>query len=186
MLDLRINQQFARIGLEITDAQYKLNHKKADFHIEQDQSYLAAETVSSDLEIDYTPRLESMGFGNIWFMISDMRSKSDQSFQEGLDKMIRMGRQISEIEKNPSIGNIVFEAVAPREPEVTIAATAPIKISYTPGDINFQAQTGEVNISAELGKVSMKDFIYPSVHAFLEQEPYLKIEVVGENIDLRK
>lgn len=186
MLDLKISQGFARIGLEIKDAQFNLLRKNADIEINQDPPVLTAETVKSNLEIDYTPRLESMGFGNVWFMTRSMSLKAEQKFQESLEEMVQVGKRISEIEKDPSIGSIVFEAMAPPETEVTIAATAPLKISYTPGDINFKAETGAVSFSADWGKVSMEGFTFPSVRAFLEQEPYLDIQVVGENIDLRK
>lgn len=186
MLDLRIAQRPARLGLHIDNAQFELSSKKADLSIKQVQPSLEVERVDSNLEIDYSARLESMGFGGFWFMMQSMKLKSDEKFQENLQKTIFIGRSISQIEKKPSIGNIVFEAMAPPEQEVIIAATAPIKISYTPGDISFESKPGMVSVSVDEGKVSVENFTFPSIRVFLEQEPYLEIKAVGETIDLRK
>lgn len=186
MIDLQITQRFGKIGLDINDARYKLNQQEPDLQVKQIKPDVYVRTSDANLEIDYSPRLESMGIGGVWFMIGDLSNKCETEYQQNLETTVQTGRQIGKIENNVSIGDVVFNAVAPPEYSVTLAPLAPIRISYLPAEVHSNAELGDVKYTADMGTVSIAEFTFPSVHAFLEQKPYLEIKAVGQSVDLRK
>lgn len=186
MIELQITQRFARIGLEINDARYELNKQKPDLQMEQIEPDVRIQTTKASLEIDYRPMLESMGFGGIWFMTRSLSAKCNAEFEQNLATTVQTGNRIGKIENDTSIGDAIFDAMAPPESDVTIASLAPIQISYNPAEVHPSAELGDIKYSANLGKVAIDNYVFPSVHAFLEQSPYIKIETVGQAIDLNK
>lgn len=186
MITLQFSQQFGRIGLDINDASYILNKQEPDVQISQAKPDLQVQTVASDLEIDYRPRQESMGVGGIWFTMRSQSADCEAAFEQNLVTSVQTGRLIGKIENKVAIGDAVFDALTPPEHEVTIAALAPIEISYTPAEIHTSVEADDIDYSVDLGKISVEDFVFPSVHAFLEQTPYLEIKAVGQAIDIKQ
>ncbi|MCM1565421.1 MAG: DUF6470 family protein [Dehalobacter sp.] len=186
MITLQINQQFARIGLNIKDASYELNKKQPNLQIDQIHPNVQVQTSQPNLEIDSSLMRESMGFGNIWFIIQNLKANADAEFQQDLETIVQTGRRIGEIENDVPIGQVVFETMAPPESEVTIAALAPIEIQYTSAEVHSSLQQGDVQYSADLGKVSIDGFTYPSVRSYIEQQAYLEIKAIGQAIDIKQ
>ncbi|NBJ15342.1 MAG: hypothetical protein FNP40_07170 [Dehalobacter sp. 4CP] len=186
MITLQINQQFARIGLNINDASYELNKKQPNLQIDQINPNVQVRTSQPNLEIDSSSMRESMGFGGIWFMHQSLKANADAEFQQDLETIVQMGRQIGEIENNVPIGQVVFQAMVPPENEVTIASLAPIEIQYTPAEVHSNLQQGDVHYSTDLGEVSIDGFKYPFVRSFIEQQAYLEIKAVGQAIDIKQ
>lgn len=186
MITLQISQGFGQIGLEIKDAQYVLAQKRPDLHLERTAPDLNVAAEKPVLDIDYTQRLASMELGGIIFMARNLTSKLKAEFATNLEKTVQTGKRIGEIENNVSIGQAVFDAAAPKEREVVLAPLAPIEISYSPAQLKFSVQMGDIKYTADLGKVSVEDFTCPSVKVFMEKQPYLEIQAVGQAIDLQK
>ena len=186
MIDLKISQQFGRIGLEKHDAQYELRQKRPNLDIKQTPADFSLETKEQELTIDYTPMLESLGYGGLESMTRSYVSKTQAEYLTNLGETIHEGYSIGAIEKEMSIGEIVFQNTAPQEKGVEIVPLPPINISYEPGSVSSNANLGGVEGYFDYGKVSIENFVFPKVRVFLEQEPYIKIESVGQTIDLSK
>jgi len=185
-IDLQISQSFGRIGLNIERPRYELNQKKPELEIKQKNPEVKIETVRPQLDTDFRPALGSMGFGGIWFMADNIKQNAEAAFQRNLDITVQTGRRIGEIEHRERMGDIIFQALTPPESDVTIALLAPVQISYVPAQVHFSTEPGEVKYTAVLGKVSIEDFAFPSVRAYLEQEPFLEIKAIGQAIDIKK
>lgn len=186
MIELNISQQFGRIGLEKHDAQYELRQKQPNLEIKQTPADFSLEFRGPELNIDYTLMLESLGYGGLEFMSRSYVSKNQAEYITNLGETVHEGYSIGAIEKDMSIGEIVFQNTAPQERGVEIVSLPPINISYEPGSVSSNVNLGGVEGSLDYGKVSIENFVYPKARVFLEQEPYLKIESVGQTIDLSK
>ncbi|NLI94158.1 MAG: hypothetical protein GX434_18760 [Peptococcaceae bacterium] len=186
MIDLRISQQFARLGLQINDVQYELKQTKPDLEVKQLPAELDLEITNPDLKIDYTPMLESIGLGSFAFVTRTFVDAAKEEYLMNLEKEMQVGDQIGAIENEMSIGDILFKSTEPKEAEIELAAISPIEITYIPATVKPNAELGGVEFNLNYGSISVENFVFPSVKGYLEQEPYLKIEPVGQALDRRK
>lgn len=186
MIELNISQQFGRIGLEKTDAQYELRQKKPNLDIKQNPADFSLEFKEQELAIDYTPMLEALGYGGLESMSRTFVRESQAEYLANLEKTINEGYSIGAIEKDTSIGEIIFKNTAPQERSVGIVPLPPINISYEAGSVSSKVNLGGVEGNFDHGKVTIENFTFPKVKVFLEQEPYIKVESVGQTINVSK
>ncbi|KUO65594.1 MAG: hypothetical protein APF84_14835 [Gracilibacter sp. BRH_c7a] len=186
MIDLKISQQFGRIGLEKQDAQFQLRQKQPNLELTQTPADFSLEFKEQELTIDYTPVLESLGYGGLEFMSRSYVNKSQAEYLGNLEKTVYEGYSIGAIEKEQSIGEVIFQNTAPQEQGVVIAPLPPINISYEAGAVSSKVNLGGVKGYFDRGEVKIENFVFPKMKVFLEQEPYIKIESVGQTIDLSK
>jgi hypothetical protein len=185
-IDLIIQQQFGRIGLNIKNADYDLNINKGDFQVKQIPAEINVEHPKTNLEIDYTPFLESLGFGGIEYLLHTQKQEAQQDFYQNLAQTISEGNALGAIEKNISIGEVAGEATAPKEREMQIVSLNPVKVKFETSPLQWDAKLGGVEVAAQIGNIKITNFAFPSVQVFWQQEPYLKIETVGQVIDYQK
>ena len=186
MIDLKITQQFAKIGIEKHDVQFQLRQHKPNLDIKQVPADFKMEYEENQLTIDYTPMLESLGYGGIEYMSRSYVQKNREEFLSNLGETVQEGYSMGAIENNLSIGEILFQNTAPQQRDIQIVSLAPINISFEPGVINATVELGGVEGYLDYGKITVEDFVFPKVKVFLEQEPYIKIESVGQVIDVNK
>lgn len=186
MIELNISQQFGRIGLKKYDAQYELRQKQPNLEIKQTPADFSLEIKEQELNIDYTPMLEALGYGGLEFMSRSYVNKTQSEYLANLGKTVNEGYSIGAIEEEMSIGEIVFQNTAPRERGVEIVSLPPINISYEPGSVSSNANLGGVDGYFDYGEVTIENFVFPKIRVFLEQKPYIKVESVGQTIDLSK
>lgn len=186
MIDIRIDQQFGNIGLEINKARYDLKIKPPDITVAQAPAEISLERTDPDLIIDYSPMLESLGYGGPDFLKRFLVKQASEEYLVNLERIVQEGNAIGAIEKDISIGEAAAESAAPKEKELELVPLFPINITYIPGTLKYEAKLGGISLDVEYGKVSVENFVFPSVKVFLEQKPYLKIKAVGQAVDYRK
>jgi hypothetical protein len=186
MIDLKITQQFGQIGLEINPAKYDLNIQSPDIQVKQTPADIDLKQSPGDLEIDYTAARESLGFGGVWYLINNMVQEAHQAYAGNLEKIVADGRDLGEIEKHISIGQVAGKHFVAEPRDLELAAIQPLDIRYQPQAQTCAVNLGGVSVGADWGRVGVDNFIFPSVRVFLEREPYLKIEAVGQVIDQNK
>lgn len=185
-INLVIHQQFGRIGLNIKKADYGLHINKADLEVKQIPAEINLEQSKANLEIDYKPFLESLGFGGIEYLLHTQRQEAQQEFYQNLAQTISEGNNLGAIEKDISVGKVAGEATAPQEREIMIVPLSPAVINFETSPLKWDVEQGGVEVAAEMGNISLENFVFPLVQVFWEQEPYLKIEAVGQVIDYQK
>jgi len=186
MIDLIISQQFGRLGLEIRDATYDLNIVKPELEIRQKPAELHVRRTAPDIVVDYTPLLESLGYGDIEFITERFVQQAKEAYLQGIAKTVALGRELAAIEHKTSIGDIVFKHTAPTEKELTLQPLASLKVHFFPSTLQIAVELGGVEFEAEYGKVTVENFVFPAVRAYLEQKPELRIKAVGQIFDQKK
>jgi hypothetical protein len=186
MIDLKIHQQFGRIGLEIKDAKYDLGIKKPNLDLTQTPARIDMRRTDPSIEIDYSPMLESLGYGDIEYMNYKFVQEAQADYLTGLEKNVALGNTLAAIQNKLSLGEIIARFNEPREKDLMIQPLAPIRIISQPGTLHYQAELGGLSTKLEYGEVSIDNFTYPSVKAYLEQKPELRIEAVGQIVDQKK
>jgi hypothetical protein len=186
MIDLKISQQFGRLGLEIRDASYELNVVKPKLELRQKPAELHIKRTDPEFEIDYKPLLESLGYGDIGFITARFVQQAQEAYLQGVAKTVALGQDFAAIQHKTSIGDLVFKHTEPAEKELTLQPLTPLKPHFWPGTLQLAFVPGGVEAEAEYGKVSLDNFVFPSVRAYLEQKPELRIEAVGQIFDQKK
>jgi hypothetical protein len=74
-MDIKIHRQLGRIGLDYKDADYNLKIKRADLEVKQVPAKIHFKQPKANLEIDYGPFLESLGFGGLESFMSILKGK---------------------------------------------------------------------------------------------------------------
>lgn len=186
LIELQISQQFARIGLEINPGSYDLRQKKPDLQISQVPAELTIESTGPEVEIDYSPRLEAMGFGDIEFVARSFAEAAKQQYQINLRRTIQIGKHFSSIENGMSIGQIISQSAKSVHKKVELVSLPPINITYIPTTVETQTELGGIESNLNYGQVLIENFAFSSVKTYLEQEPYIKMESVGQTFDSSK
>ena len=186
MIDLIISRQFGRLGLEIRDATYELNVVKPNLEIRQKPAEIHVKRTAPEIEIDYKPLLQSLGYGDFEFITRRFVQQAQEAYLQGIAKTVALGRDFAAIQHKISIGDIVFKHTAPVEKELTLQPLNPPKVHIRPGTLQLAVALGGVEFEAEIGKVTVENFVFPSMRAYLEQKPELRIEAVGQIFDQKK
>lgn len=189
MLDVRISQQFASIGLKISPAQYTLKQTKPELEVKQLPAQLDLAYTPPEVRIDYTAVREALGLGNINFVAKSFADAAKEDLLTDIEKRINIDEQIAfslRKGKERTLGQIIFDSVQPSQRELVLIPLPPIDITYIPAQVKPEVRLGGVEIWAPFSQVKVEDFVFPSVDVYLEKEPYLKIETVGQIFDQRK
>ena len=188
MIDLQISRVLGKIGLEINNARYDLNISKPDLKIEQVPADIVLERTDPDIQIDYSPKLEALGYGGIEFMNRRYAQEAISKYMNNLEKSVHIGYSLGAIEKGLSVGEVISRAAEPEEPEIGLVPIPDIRVIPQPGTLTYRAQIGGANVDIDLEqlKVSIQNFAFPSVEVYMEQEPELRISAIGQIVDLKK
>lgn len=186
MVELNISWRLGKLGLEITNARYDLKQQRGEFEMTQTPAEFDLEITAPELSVDYRPMLESLGIGDVEFRSKTFSDEVKQDYLENLEKYVQLGQRFAAIEKGDSIGNIVFEYLKPQELDINIVPIAPVDVKCTLGRIDTNVKLGKIETNFNFGRITIENFVYPSVRVFLEEEPYLKIEPVGQTMDIKK
>lgn len=186
MIDLQIHRRSGEIGLKINNASYDLQINKPDLNIKQVPADIVLERTAPEIQIDYSPRQEALGYGGIEVMSRRFVGEAIHNYMSNLERSVHIGYSLGAIEKKLSIGEVVARSVEPKERDVGIVPVPSINITAQPGTLRYRAEIGNVSTDLRQGNIAVNNFIFPSVEVYLEQEPELRIKAVGQNIDQKK
>jgi len=185
MIDLQVQQQFGRIGLNIIPFQFDLTIRPADIEIQQRSAELSLDQPAATLEIDNTPARESLGYYGIAAQQQVFNQEAKATNDAGISRRVFEGEQFANISRKISVARIVTQALEPQKKDLQLVNIQPIQITVTSNFVRLQADLGGVSVNATLGSVH-SDFQNGSVHSFMEQNPYIRIQAVGSIIDGKK
>lgn len=185
MIDLQVRQQFGRIGLKITPYEYDLATQPANLEIKQRPAEISLEQPAATLEIDYTPARESLGFCGIVAQERVFNQEAKATCGAGISRRVYEGEQFANISKKVSVARIVTQMAEPRQKELQLVGTQPIRITVMSHPVVWNANPGGVSVNSTPGSVQ-GEFQYGSIHSFMEQNPYIQFHAVGSIIDGQK
>lgn len=186
MVDLQIEQKFGRIGLNIQPSEYNLKIQPAQFDIKQVPAQISLEQPAAILDIDNTPVREALGYRGIESQTKYCNSLAEADYEAGLERRVREGNELGEIEKKISIAQITAGATEPKEKSVTIEALPPIKIHFTVRPPEWHVELGGVETDYQPGDVSAEVTASPKISGYWEQKPYIRITAVNWIVDANR
>lgn len=185
-LNLMIQQQFGRIGLEQKNAQYNLDIQSGDLEVRQTTAEIHLEQHGPELYIDYSPFLESLGIGGLDYILQVQKNEAQAQYLDNLGQTVSFGKALGEIERKITIGEAARQADIPPERDLQMMPTQKVHIAFETFPLLWEAQAGGIQVESSLGHVGISNFTFPQIEVYWEQEPYIKIEAVGQLIDYEK
>lgn len=185
MIDLQVQQQFGRIGLKITPFEYDLAIQPVDLEIKQRPAEITLEQPAATLEIDNTPARESLGYYGMAAQQQVFDQEAKAACDAGISRRVFEGEQFANTTKKESVAKIVIQVAEPRQKELQIVGTQPIRITVTNHPVVWNVAPGGVSVNSTQGSVQGESQL-GSVHSFMEQNAYIQFHAVGSIFDGQK
>ncbi|MBO8159041.1 DUF6470 family protein [Thermosyntropha sp.] len=184
-MQLRIEQQFVQIGLNIKEPflplkttlpkiNLEIKEPKLNMHISHPKVYIDQRRCFADVERrslpDFISYYAQLGREQVLRAIGDIAEEGDSL------AAIEKGVTIEELAEKgfgePADFNVT--AVPKQPPEITWDVR-PVEIEFIPGQVDLELVRGKVENYFEPGKVEV----------YIAQQNYIKIDWVGDKIDIK-
>src|SRR5690625_5812968 len=97
---IRLESQFASIGMRQSSGNQEIRQPKAEMSIQQPRANLSIETTKPKLTIDQTKAWEDMNLMSTARRIEVTAQEGSHALLEGMERRAQQGRQLMEIEKD--------------------------------------------------------------------------------------
>lgn len=185
-MELRIDQQWARLGLDIKKPQIKLETSAPAVQIQTSRRELEIEAPMPVLHIDQSQCFADAGLRNNEYFKEYCSQLSYSDYAQGLDRVVSEGHALANIENGVTIAQVAFNrcnpspdpftvTAIPKQPPRTWFDTFPVSYRFTPSKVDVNLRRGQVENHFERG----------SVNVYLAQKNYLEINWIQGKYDIQ-
>jgi len=183
-MDLRINQQFGLIGLDIKHPAFQMKIRHPRLELEITPPELQIEQRLPQLEIDQTQCFIDMDRRPLMDFLHHVVGRARTAVVQTIARIAREGDMLGAIEKGIDIADIALmnsqqwkeydaAAVPEHRPEIDVIIED-LDVALVPGDVGVKPVNGQVNGYLDWGRVKV----------FWRQEPLIDIEYIGRRVDV--
>ncbi|NSW83217.1 MAG: hypothetical protein HPY90_08065 [Syntrophothermus sp.] len=183
-MELRIEQSFARIGLNIKDPFLNLDVSSPRLNLRSVPPRMEITSRLPDISIDQTQCFADMGKRTPIEFMSYMANLAWALGQQGTERIAAEGEMLASIEDGLTVSDIAFEnSFDVKEYDVAAVPSHPPEIGFAVYPVNIKVEPGTVETHLEPGAVR-GNLDWGQVRAYLLQPPQLDIQYVGKNYDI--
>lgn len=182
LAQIRLESQYAKIGLKTTPPVQEIQQPKANLSIEQPKAELTIRTIPGKLTIDQTRAREDVDLKSISKRIKEFADKGYQDSLEGIARLAQEGYALMSIEDG---GNPIAEISKSNSkgPELQfnigwIPSHFSVKTNYDPAKVDIQVKVNKPIINAGINK-PIHEYTPGKANISLEQRQSLKIDFVN-------
>lgn len=188
MPQIRLEQTYARIGMDIIKPQQRISQPQAELNLHQEPAVLDIERTPSHLDIDQSQAWNDLNIKDMYTMTRDIADYAHQQVLEGIARRAREGDRLAAIEKggNP-IADIAQENANPGPLDFNVGVLpsyGAVKIQFTPTQLQMNWKRGGVTIDP-LIKQPTHEYIPGKVEVYLKQKESLKIDFTDPEVDMK-
>ena len=185
-MELRIDQQFAKIGIDIKKPQINLNITNPQIEIQTSPRKLEIQAPMPVLHIDQSECFADAGLRNNEQFRQYCSQLAYNDFSSGLNRVVSEGQILANFEKGGSISLVSFNrcnpppdyftvTAIPKQPPRTWVDTFPVSFRFTPAIIDLKLNWGTVDNNFDWGRVNV----------YVAQQNYLNINWTAEKLDIK-
>lgn len=184
MFSLRITRTDALIGINTIPANMSISQPKADFEIHQKHAKVNVRTEPIEIRIDQRQCFNEAGLKDNTAFMEDNIQEAKQDLLQGIGRVISEGNMMANIESNvDAIVEISLNnSIKVYDFNVDFVPKSRPKIEFLGGNIDIQVDEGYVELKTKPNKPVI-DVEVGKVQIYLRQNPELKIEYLGNNMD---
>ncbi|MDD4802883.1 MAG: DUF6470 family protein [Syntrophomonas sp.] len=184
MLQLRIEQQYARIGMEIREPTLKLQSTLPGIEIQTSPAELEMHSSHPRIHIDQSQCFADAGLKSPSVLSADCVSRAYSLAMEGIGRRVSEGNQLAQINGatvQDIAGDIpLFEdrlnfncrSIPKQRPEISFDVE-PVEVSFRPAQVNANLRRGRVENNFEMGKLQI----------YLLQKNYVRMYCTGQKLN---
>ncbi len=184
-MELRISSQPALIGLNIQKPKIELDIQEAEIELHTSYAQVNIESPKAKLNIDMTQCHQDAGYFKPEAWVMEMSQQSFSDGMEGIAQIASRGDTLADISSGANIASLVTSEAAarnrldfnvtavPKQPPEITAETFPVQIDVKDGEYNLNVNPGTITNQTQWAKVEV----------YLQQEPSITIECVGQNLN---
>ena len=176
---LRIDQQFARIGIETNDATVDIQQGPAQLEIQQPSADINIKTKPAKLTIDQSKAFADLGQFPVGESIRRSAAEGLSEAQSGSRRRRRQGDMMMKIENGGDPLKAIAKQNAPRKMKPFnigfIPSYGSVKIDYQPAEVEVNNQANKPIINSKPTPVK-QSYQRGNVDVYLEQQNYLDIQ----------
>lgn len=184
MVDIRITQQFGRIGLEIKHPRLNLEIAEPRLEMNTRKPRLNIHSERPKIEIDQSACFADMSKRNVSRFGRYLFDMAYSMVLEAVRETAEEGDYLAGIENGNSIPVLAHQKmysdmvdynvglVPEHKPEIRFITT-PVQYEFIPGDVTYRAVPGYVKGELDWGKVEV----------YMVQKPFVQIDYVGKRLD---
>lgn len=181
---LRIEQSYAKIGIETTKPQYMAESRQSRLKLEQTHAKIEIDKQEPRVIIDQHECFATAGLKNDYERAVEAAQDAKQQVMEYIAKNAADGDMLASIESggNPIAEIAERDSYNQHEFNIDLIPKARPRIEVSGGDIHFNLNEGQVKSQVEEGFLNTR-FTEGSIRKYLLQKPSIRINFVGNNID---
>jgi hypothetical protein len=184
MMDLRINQRFGLIGLDIKPPGFQMNIRHPRLDLEITPPELQIDHKLPQLKIDQTQCFIDMDRRPIMDFLHHVVGQARAAILKTTARIASEGDMLGAIEKGIDVADIALmnsqhwkeydvAAVPKHRPEIDVLIED-LDVTLVPGDVGVNPVYGQVNGYLDWGRMKV----------FWRQEPFIDIEYIGRSVDV--
>lgn len=187
-MDLRITTTHGSIGMNITQGKMNIDYGKSNFDIQTKNSKIDMEITQPKVNIDQSKPMREMGLKNIFDFIDTNVQRGRRAALSGIAKTVHQGNELARIEtgSSPISSQARYNAFDQFKKEVNIGFIPKSRpeINLDEGSVNINVERGEVNVQSKSQEVNL-NCILGKVEIYLRQKPFIDVEYIGNNLDIK-
>lgn len=182
MVIIQINQQYARIGLNIKEPAIRLHSVQPELKMESSPGQLTMRSPRPKLHIDQRQCFADAGLRTPEMLRDYLLEQAQQDLLEGIGSIAANGDALAKI-NGPDIIDIIASksdkkrdynvTAIPKQPPQITFETFPVEVAFQPGVINYDFQRGRVDNNFEYGRVEV----------YLLQKNFVRFACPGKLLD---
>ena len=182
---LRIEQTYAKIGVETFNSQLRINSKQSTIDMHQTFTQVKLEKELPKVIIDQHDCFATAGLKNDMEILLEAKQNAYAQVMEYTARKAQDGDMMANLRNR---GNVIA-AIASRDSSeqhefnIDLIPKARPRIEVT-GYLNIGFEDGKVTNNVNEGYLNMK-FTEPQINMYLLQKPSVNIEYIGNNIDIK-
>jgi len=183
-MDLRINQRFGRIGLDIRQPAYSMEVRHPRSELVIDPPQLQVESELPRVEIDQTECFADVERRNPMEFSRHMAELSQKAGFEGIARIAGEGDLLAGIEEGIDIADIAYmNSQLYDEFNVGLLPEHQPVIRVIRGDLNIDVEPGKVDVRLNAGQVFSR-LDWGRVGINWQQKPMIEVQYIGQRVDI--
>jgi hypothetical protein len=178
---IRLQQTYAQIGLNIIQPKQEIEQRPADVSINQIPSKMTIERTPSKLTIDQDQAWSELGFKKTSVLSQEFAENGRQVLIEAIGEIASEGDQLAAIEQHSdAFVAIATEKGNPPPADFNIAfipSHGSVKIDYTPAEVHINWERGGAEIQVNPNK-PIHNYTPGKTEVYLRQMNQLQIDFV--------
>ncbi|CAG7633989.1 putative protein YviE [Paenibacillus solanacearum] len=181
---IRINQQYSRIGIDTEPGHYEIKQPGPDQQYKTTPSRLEMESPSGELSIDSSKAWDALGIGSNYRLMDTIVSEARRIALQGIARRVEDGNRMADLtNKNDPIPEFAMRAFDDLDIEYrTSAAPDNVSIQYVARKPNIQFTPATLDIQTKVNAPSI-EYVRGKLDIYLAQKAF--IEIIPPEMDLK-